>query len=120
MDFAQVVNLMEDSRAGLIVPHPIERYNTNYPIKTFEYMAAGVPVIASKQGESARFIQEAKSGIAVDPLKPQEIADAIQWLLDHPVEAEEMGNNGRRHTEEKWNWQTEANRLVELYERLLR
>lgn len=118
MDFNQLVKLMMDARAGLIVPHPIERYNTNYPIKTFEYMAAGLPVIASKHGESARFINEAQSGLVVDPLNPQEIADAIRWLLDHPEEAAEMGKRGRKHTSEKWNWETEARRLVELYKKL--
>jgi len=118
MDFAQLVQLMMDARAGMIVPHPIERYKTNYPIKLFEYMAAGMPVIASKFGESSRFVQEAQSGIVVDPLKPNEIADAIQWILDHPEEAAEMGRRGRKHTVEKWNWQTEAKVLIDMYQQL--
>lgn len=116
LDFPQLVKLMMDSRAGMIVPHPIERYNTNYPIKLFEYMAAGLPVIASKHGESARFINEAKSGIVVDPLSPQEIAGAITWILDHPDEAAEMGARGRQATAKKWNWDTEANKLISLYQ----
>jgi len=118
MDFPQLLKLMMDSRVGMIVPHPIERYITNYPVKLFEYMAAGMPVIASKFGESARFVQEAQSGLVVDPLDPKQIADAIQWLLDHPEEAAEMGRRGRKQTTEKWNWQTEAMTLVEMYRAL--
>ncbi|MEJ0029268.1 MAG: glycosyltransferase [Bacteroidota bacterium] len=118
MEFSKVIELMMDSRAGMIIPHPIERYTTNYPIKLFEYMAAGLPVIASKFGESARFVNEAQSGMVVDPLKPVEIADAIQWLLDHPAEAGEMGARGRRFVEEKWNWENESKVLIDLYQKL--
>jgi glycosyltransferase involved in cell wall biosynthesis len=118
LDFTQLINLMMDSRAGMIVPHPIERYNTNYPIKTFEYMIAGMPVIASKHGESARFVKEANAGIAVDPLKPGEIADAIKWILDHPEEASEMGIRGRKLILSKYNWENESKMLVDLYHRM--
>jgi glycosyltransferase involved in cell wall biosynthesis len=118
MEFSGVIKLMMDSRAGMIIPHPIERYTTNYPIKLFEYMAAGMPVIASKFGESARFVNDAQSGMVVDPLSPKEIADAIQWLLDHPTEAGEMGARGRRFVEEKWNWENESKTLIELYKKL--
>lgn len=119
MDFEKVVALMMDARAGMIVPHPIERYNTNYPIKLFEYMAAGLPVIASKHGESAKFVEEASGGITVDPLDPAEIAAAIRQILDRPEEASEMGKRGRKLIVEKYNWEGESRRLVELYEQLI-
>lgn len=118
MEFPQMVQLLMDARAGLIVAHPIERYNTNYPIKTFEYMSACVPVIASKFGESARFLQEANAGLAVDPLNPNEIADAIKWVLDHPDEAAEMGKRGRKLISEKYTWEKESTTLIALYEKL--
>ena len=118
MDFPQLVQLMMDSRAGMIVPHPIERYNTNYPIKVFEYMVSAMPVIASKHGESARFVQEAQSGIVVEPLDPNEIADAIRWILDHPDEAAEMGKRGRQLILSKYNWEQESITLLDIYKRL--
>jgi glycosyltransferase involved in cell wall biosynthesis len=118
MEFPQMVALLMDARAGMIVAHPIERYNTNYPVKTFEYMAASLPVIASKFGESAKFLQEANAGILVDPLSPNEIADAIQWILDHPGEAAEMGKRGRKLISEKYTWEEEAKTLISLYEKL--
>lgn len=119
MNTPELMKLMMDSRAGMIVPHPIERYNTNYPVKVFEYMAAGIPVIASKFGESANFVKEADAGIVVDPLNPAEIANAIRWILDNPQKAAEMGERGRQLIVEKYNWGKESERLVELYSRLL-
>ncbi|HEX8059999.1 MAG TPA: glycosyltransferase family 4 protein [Cyclobacteriaceae bacterium] len=118
MTVAQVVDLMMDSRVGMIVAHPIERYKTNYPVKTFEYMAAGMPVIASKEGESGNFVQEAQAGILVDPLKPGEIAAAMQHLLAKPDEAAQMGKRGRQKVLEKYNWEKEAEELIGLYRKL--
>ncbi len=118
MSVAKVVDLMMDARAGMIVAHPIERYKTNYPVKTFEYMAAGMPVIASKFGESGAFVAEAQGGILVDPLNPNEIADAIKHILANPTEAAAMGQRGRQLVLEKYNWEHEAKRLIELYGRM--
>jgi glycosyltransferase involved in cell wall biosynthesis len=118
LDARQVVDLLMDSRAGMIVPHPIKRYNTNYPVKLFEYMAAGLPVIASKHGESAKFVDEAKGGIVVDPLNPQEIGAAISRILEQPDEASEMGKRGRDLVSEKYNWEEESRTLVKLYQKL--
>lgn len=115
MDSSQIVKLMMDSRAGMIVPHPIDRYKSNYPVKVFEYMIAAMPAIASKHGESARFVLEAEAGIVVDPLNPTEIADAIRWILDHPEEAAEMGKRGRQLILSKYNWEEESKKLVNLY-----
>ncbi len=118
IEASELVKLMIDSRAGMIVPHPIDRYKMNYPVKTFEYMIAGMPVIASKHGESARFVMEANAGITVDPLSPNEIADAIRWILDHPEEASAMGKRGRDLILSKYTWEEESKKLVGLYTRL--
>jgi glycosyltransferase involved in cell wall biosynthesis len=118
MDTLQLMELVMNARAGMIVPHPIERYKTNYPVKVFEYMAAGMPVIASKHGESARFVQEANAGLLVEPLDPKDIARAIQWILDHSQEAEEMGKRGLKLISEKYNWEKESLQLIGLYHRL--
>ena len=103
---------------GIIVPHPIQRYKTNYPVKLFEYMAAGIPVIASRHGESAEFVKEGQAGILVDPLNPDEIADAIKRLVDDSVAAEAMGRRGRQLIFDKYNWENESAKLVVLYNSL--
>lgn len=57
--------------------------------------------------------------MTVDPLNPQEIAEAIEYLITHPKEARGMGENGRRAVQEKYNWESEAKKLLALYEELL-
>ena len=60
-----------------------------------------------------------RCGITVNPLNPKEIAQVIGYLLTHPEEAHQMGKNGRRAVEEKYNWGKEAEKLVRLYRNLL-
>jgi glycosyltransferase involved in cell wall biosynthesis len=115
---SQLMKLLMDSMAGMIVPHPIERYKTNYPVKVFEYMAAGMPVICSKHGESARFVREADAGLLVEPTDPEDIAKAILWILTHPEDAAAMGKRGRQLIAGKYNWENESKALLDLYSQL--
>jgi glycosyltransferase involved in cell wall biosynthesis len=81
-------------------------------------MAAGMPVIASAEGESATFVREADAGILVDPLRPEQIADAIVHLISDPARAEAMGKRGRGLILEKYNWESEASKLIGLHQQL--
>jgi glycosyltransferase involved in cell wall biosynthesis len=116
--YDKLVPLLFSCRVGIIIPNPIERYKTNYPVKLFEYMAAGLPVIASKEGEASAFVKEANGGILVDPLDFKEIGDAIEILINDPVRSAQMGERGRQLVLEKYNWEQEGKRLLEFYERL--
>lgn len=118
LSYPDMVGVLSQASVGIIVPHPIERYKTNYPVKLFEYMAAGLPVIASQEGESAVFVKEAEAGVLVDPLRPEQIAEAIVDLFSHPANAEAMGARGRKLIFEKYNWEKESERLLHVYQSL--
>ena len=111
-----VYNYLRSSDIGLACLHPEPRFMVGLPIKLFEYMAAGLPVIVSNFPLCHQIVEGNSCGLCVDPLKPQEIARAIEYLLAHPAEAYRMGQNGRRAVEEKYNWKNEAKKLIELYE----
>lgn len=115
VSYNRLVDLLFDSRIGIIIPHPLERYRTNYPVKLFEFMAAGLPVIASKEGESAAFVREAECGILVDPLDTREIAAAMTWLLSNAESAASMGARGQQLIMNQYNWEKESNVLLDLY-----
>ena len=78
-------------------------------------MSAGVPVIASDFPLWRGIVEDAECGICVDPENPNAIAKAINYLLTHPEEADEMGRNGRRAVERKYRWDAEGAKLVALY-----
>jgi glycosyltransferase involved in cell wall biosynthesis len=82
-------------------------------------MSAGTPVIASDFPEWREIIEECGCGLVVDPHDPNEIAEAINYLLTHPHEAEAMGRLGRKAVEEKFNWSSEERKLLALYRETL-
>jgi glycosyltransferase involved in cell wall biosynthesis len=114
----EIAALLYDSKIGLVVLHPIVNYVDSLPIKLFEYMAAGVPVIASNFPLWREIVEDARCGLLVDPLNPQAVADAMTWLLTHPEEAEAMGERGQKAVQEKYNWALEAKKLIALYKQL--
>jgi glycosyltransferase involved in cell wall biosynthesis len=115
-----VAQLLSKAQIGLVMLHPIINYLDSYPVKLFEYMAAGLPVIASNFPLWKEIVEGNKCGLTVDPLNPEEIAQAIEYLLDHPKECQTMGENGRRAVTEKYNWEKESEKLLALYERILK
>ncbi|MCP1356999.1 glycosyltransferase family 4 protein [Aneurinibacillus migulanus] len=112
----EVQQILGHSMAGLVTLHPIINYKDALPVKMFEYMAAGIPVIASDFPLWREIVEGNECGICVDPLDDKQIAEAIQYLVDHPEEAKRMGDNGRRAIEEKYSWEMEAKKLVAMYE----
>jgi len=113
-----VSDLLKRARVGLVLLHPTMAYLDSLPIKLFEYMAAGIPVIASDFPLWREIIEGAGCGLLVDPMKSEEIAKAIDWILDNQGEAEEMGKNGRSAVVEQYNWANEEKKLIKLYEEL--
>ena len=116
---AGVRDVLGRSMAGLVTLHPVINYIDALPVKMFEYMSAGIPVIASDFPLWREIIAGKDCGLLVDPLNPAAIAEAIDYLISHPEEAERMGGNGRRAVEEQYNWEHEATKLIQFYEQIL-
>ncbi len=119
LDQPSTIRLLHVVRAGLVLFHPEPNHLEAMPQKIFEYMGAGLPVIASNFPLWRRILGDAKCAIFVDPLDPRQISEAIEYILNHPDEAEEMGRRGQAAMLERYNWDTEAEKLVNLYAGLL-
>ena len=118
LDRQGVKRALQRVRAGLVLFRPGLNYTNAYPNKMFEYMAAGIPLVASDFPLWREVVNKAGCGILVDPLDPRATTAAIAHLLHHPQEAEAMGQRGRRAVEELYNWESEKKKLLTLYEQL--
>lgn len=115
---SEVAVQLEQARIGMVVLQPTPQYLRAYPTKLFEYMGAGLPVIASDFPIIRQFIEPYRCGMLVDPEDSQAIAEAIRWLLEHVEEAEAMGQRGRQAVQETFNWAPEGEALLAFYEAL--
>jgi glycosyltransferase involved in cell wall biosynthesis len=115
---AQVAELLARSAAGLVLFLPEKNHLDSQPNKMFEYMSAGVPVIASSFPLWKEMIEGNKCGICVNPEDPEAIAQAVDWVVSHPQEAAVMGENGIKAVKETYNWATEGEKLISIYELL--
>ena len=115
LDRARVKAALDRSVAGLVTLHPVINYIDALPVKMFEYMAAGVPVISSHFPLWREIVEGNNCGLCVDPLDPAAIAKAIDYLATHPREAERMGRNGQRAVQDKYNWDIEEAKLLAFY-----
>jgi len=115
VDRTRLRDIFSSCLAGMVTFIPSRHNMDASPNKIFEYMAAGIPVIASNLPYAEKILLPARSGICVNPESSEEIANAIRFLIENPVMVKEMGENGRRAFEEKYNWQIEEKKLIQLY-----
>lgn len=106
--------------AGVITYLPEPNHVDALPNKLFEYMALGLPVIASNFPKWREIVEDAGCGILVNPNSPQEIAKAMQWMFDNQIEAFKMGMRGRDAVIQKYSWLTEEKTLFKMYKGLIK
>jgi glycosyltransferase involved in cell wall biosynthesis len=115
----RVRELLGESRVGLILQIGPEAYKRNLPTKMFEYMAEGMPVVASHFPLWKQILDDAEAGVTVDPEDGRAAAEAVSRLLSDPVEAAAMGRRGRKAVYERYSFGPEAAKLLALCDSLL-
>lgn len=85
------------------------------PNKMFEYMAGGLPVVASDFPFWRELLDTTGAGVCVDPMDINAIAQGISYLLDNPDIARRMGQSGMEAVAKIYRWDNEERKLVELY-----
>jgi hypothetical protein len=118
LDRAGVAEVLARCKVGLVTLFPTPNYVDALPIKLFEYMAAGIPVIASDFPLWRGIVEDANCGLLVDPQDPAAIAAAMKTLLADPVNARILGESGKRAVLAKYSWAAEGRKLAALYQTL--
>jgi glycosyltransferase involved in cell wall biosynthesis len=88
------------------------------PIKTFEYMAFGLPIVCSNFGHLLKYTTGNNTGIAVNPQNPEEIYNAIVKILDNKSVYEKYKNNSLKASKEKYYWSLMDRKLNDIYSRI--
>lgn len=120
IDYSKLFEVIGDANIGFSCLHPVRNFLKSYPTKMFEYMMAGVPVVASDFPLWREVIDKYDCGYCVDPLNYSDIAAAIENAINNPEKAELMGKNGEKAIKTEYNWKTQEIKLLKYYENLLK
>lgn len=112
---AEVAAIMACSAAGVVTYLPGPNHNDSQPNKMFEYMSAGLPLVASHFPLWREIVENGQCGLCVDPASPEAIAEAVSRLLANENLCRDMGNAGRIAINDHFNWEKESEKLISLY-----
>lgn len=115
LDRQEITNLLQKVKIGMVTLLPTPSYVESLPIKMFEYMLAGIPLIASNFPLWREIVAKYDCGILVDPNNPGQIAVAAAQILSDGGYASQMGLNGRNAVLEHFNWEHEQQKLIDFY-----
>ncbi|WZL81010.1 glycosyltransferase family 4 protein [Vallitaleaceae bacterium 9-2] len=115
VDRKKIAEVISESLFGFVTLLPTPNHINSYPIKMFEYMAGGIPVVASDFPLWKSIVESNDCGICVDPNDTNEISTAIDTLMENEKKCNQMGNNGRKIVLEKYNWGIEKEKLYKIY-----
>jgi phosphatidylinositol alpha 1,6-mannosyltransferase len=90
-----------------------------FGLVTLEAMASGLTPVAAKIGGATEIIEEGTSGLFAQPLDGADLAQKVEWLLDHPNVRRTMGEQAHRRAQE-YRWESILNRLFTTYEEVIR
>ncbi len=119
LPYKDIPPLFKGALAGLLCFQPTPNNLLGTPNKLFEYMSAGIPVIASDFPLIREVVAEADCGLLVQPENVEQIARAMARLLEDRQHAARLGQNGLRAALEEYNWGAEEGKLLGLYHALL-
>lgn len=98
-----------------VLPSPVD----HFPLVVLEAMASGKPVVATNVGGVPEMVKDGLTGVLVPPKDIKGLAETIVSLLKDGEKAKRMGLAARRHVEEFFNMDVNANRMEQVYEQLL-
>lgn len=111
----EIITILNRARVGLLVNLRVPKQEKALPTKLFEYMAAGLPVVASDLPIIKNYIEESGCGILARPEEPESFAIAIKQLLDDETMALEMGRRGQTMFKSNYSWESQVPALLSYY-----
>jgi glycosyltransferase involved in cell wall biosynthesis len=91
-----------------------------FPNAVLEYMAAGLPVVATAGGGISELVIEGQTGFIVSRQNPQAVAEKIGYFLEHPEAARRMGEQGRARVGQEFSLDKSVREFAALYRELVR
>ena len=92
--------------------------NAGFPFKLGEYLATGKPVVASNIKDVGFYLKDRESAILVEPGSVDSIIEALEYLISHPHQAQEMGLRGKEVAQMHFEMHLLTKRIIPFLEKL--
>jgi glycosyltransferase involved in cell wall biosynthesis len=118
--FPELKEIAEKSSIGIVTYLPVSENNViGLPNKILEYMVYKLAVVASDFPLYKEIIEESQCGFTVNPGLPEDIAKKIIILMQNQELCKQFAESGYKDVMEKYNWEVESIKLLNLYKELL-
>ncbi len=115
LDRKSVAEILSKSMAGIVTFLPKPNHMNCQPNKLFEYMSAGLPVIASNFKNIIDLVEKNKIGYCIDPTDFNQLRMAIEKIIYDPDQSKNMGNKAYKLIINQFNWENEFLKLNKIY-----
>jgi colanic acid biosynthesis glycosyl transferase WcaI len=105
--------------ACLVLLKKTEIFKTVIPTKMLEFMSCARPVILGVEGQAREIVEEARSGIVIEPENAAQLATAISHLAANPELGRALGRNGREFVIHRYSRGSTAQKYIEVLQSLL-
>ncbi len=109
---------LQKSKIGLVTLMPIPKYKKNIPMKQFEYMTYGLPIVGSDLPPIKKFVNEADSGLIINPEDEYSIWKAVKELLTNEQLYNKFSKNGIYAAKNRYSWKISEQKLLSVYNEL--
>lgn len=115
----EVKNIMMLSSVGIVLQRDNLVMRQAISTKLFEYMLCALPIVSSCLPLHVQINQKYETQILINPLDIQEVANAIDYLLDNKEKALKLGYNGQNAVLKEYNWEKQEEELIKVYNNIL-
>ncbi len=114
LEYLEIMQILTKYDVGICMWLRIKKFERNLPLKNFDYMAVGLPIITSNFGNLAKYARESGSAFCINPQKYEEFEDSVLKLFN-PKVREELGQNGISYTRKKASFEVESSYYIKTY-----
>lgn len=115
VDRESMAKHLSNAIAGLVLFHPVPNHIEAQPNKLFEYMSAGLPVIASDFPLWREVVDKNECGLCVEVFSTDKIAEAIDTIICDESLRKRIKLNGMKSVKDRYNWESEGEKLIQIY-----
>lgn len=115
----ELMSYINKAKIGISPNMNVPKQVKAIPTKLFEYMAGGIPIVASDLPSNRFYIEATGGGLLANPDSTESFCEKIIYLIDNPDVAKNMGASGLKNFQQNFIWESQDSSLNSYYSQIL-